>query len=326
MSQTSIRKALQEVADRRIHAQEEQEQRCQKIEKEIPEIAEINRTLFETTFRIMQGEDINLIKKQNFQAQQHCAHYLAKHNYPTDYLDVHYSCPKCNDTGYVENGLYCDCVLKLASHYAVAEMNEKAQIRLSTFEQFSLRYYQEPGATKYFSYVQSVLRFCQEYARDFSLRSPSLLFWGKAGTGKTHLSLAIVTEVLAKGYNVIYDSIGNLLSRIESDHFKNNADPEKDTLQVLLNADLLVMDDLGTEFQSSFSLATIYTIVNTRLNRNLPTIISTNLDLSEDELTTSYKNRIASRLMSCYKTVQFVGVDVRQKQEEMNPSNLSYYE
>ncbi|MDE6087992.1 MAG: ATP-binding protein, partial [Oscillospiraceae bacterium] len=162
----------------------------------------------------------------------------------------------------------------------------------------------------------------QDYAANFSRDSQSLLFWGKAGTGKTHLSLSIVTEVLKKGNDIIYDSIGNLLSKVESEHFQNNNAPETDTLQLLLNTDLLVLDDLGTEFQSSFSLSTLYTIINTRINKHLPTIISTNLDA--DEITAIYQTRITSRLFTLYKTIQFVGVDVRKKKEEKNQSNMHF--
>ncbi|MDE5885568.1 MAG: ATP-binding protein [Oscillospiraceae bacterium] len=322
MSQTAFQRALQEVSARRIRAQMEQEERCQEIEKKIPGIAEINRQLSQSLLRIMRGEDIDVIQKQNLEAQRLCAQKLETYKYPGNYLDIHYTCPACCDTGYVNDGQYCQCVKKLASIYAVADMHETAQIQLCRFEDFSLAYYQEPETCKYYAYMSNVLKFCQDYAANFSQDSQSMLFWGKAGTGKTHLSLSIVTEVLKKGYDVIYDSTGNLLSKVESEHFRSHDTPETDTLQLLLDTDLLVLDDLGTEFQSSFSLSTIYTIINTRINKHLPTIISTNLEA--DEITAIYQTRITSRLFTVYKTIQFVNVDIRKKKAEKNQFSMHF--
>ncbi|MDE6729522.1 MAG: ATP-binding protein [Oscillospiraceae bacterium] len=322
MSQTAFQRALQEVSDRRIRAQKMQEDRCQEIEEKIPEIAEINRTLSQTIFRIMNGEDFETIKKQNLQAQQICRDKLKEHHYPGDYLDLHYTCPACCDTGYVNNGEYCECVKKLASDYAADDMHKISQIQLCSFADFSLSYYQEPETSKYYAYVSQILKFCQDYAANFSLDSQSLLFWGEPGTGKTHLSLAIVTEVLKKGNTIIYDSIGNLLSKVEKEHFQKQETLETDTLQLLLDTDLLVMDDLGTEFQSSFSLSALYTIINTRINRHLPTIISTNLE--PEEMTEMYQSRITSRLFKVYQTIKLVNVDVRKKKSEKNNLTMHF--
>ncbi|MDE7120577.1 MAG: hypothetical protein K2O42_00235 [Oscillospiraceae bacterium] len=133
MSQTAFQRALQEVSSRRVRAQKLQEDRCQKIEKEIPEIAEINRTLSQTIFRIMNGEDFESIKKHNLEAQQLCKNKLKEHHYPGDYLDLHYTCPACCDTGYVDGGQYCQCVKKLASDYAADDMHKISQIQLCSF-------------------------------------------------------------------------------------------------------------------------------------------------------------------------------------------------
>ena len=132
--------------------------------------------------------------------------------------------------------------------------------------------------------------------------------FGKTGLGKTHLSLSIANEVLKKGYNVLYDSAMNYLNQIEKEHFGRDISG-KDTLSVLLTADLLILDDFGTEFEKSFYVSVIYNIINTRLNRGLPTIISTNL--YHEEILEKYGERIFSRLFTVYKSMEFVGTDIR---------------
>ena len=311
MNQIAFEKALHEITNRRFKAKLENEKRCQEIDEKIPEIAQINQYLAQTVMRIMRGEDIKLIQHQNIQAQQNCQELLKKNGYKIDYLDLHYTCEKCNDTGYVKNGQYCTCLEKLVSKFAIEEMNQNAQITLCSFEQFSLDYYENH---KCYTDMAIILKKCQKYAMNFNANSPSLLFQGNVGTGKTHLSLSIVTEVLKQGYAVIYDSIGNLLSKIENEHFKNST-PEQDTLDLLLHADLLVLDDLGTEFHSSFTSSVIYTIVNTRINKALPTIISTNLD--GDEIYDFYEKRLISRLFSIYEVIPFNGIDIRQKKKQL---------
>lgn len=312
MNQIAFQKAIQEISSRRIHAQAENERRCQEINQKIPQISEINRQLSQTVIRILNGENIEAVKRQNLDAQRYCAQLLANHGYPRDYLDLHYTCEKCQDTGYTNNGQYCTCLEKLISSFAIADMNQNAQIKLCSFEHFSLDYYK---GHECYSSMAKILAGCKKYATNFNLNSPSMLFYGDVGIGKTHLSLSIVTEVLKQGYAVIYDSVGNLLSKIENEHFKNS-NPEKNTLTFLLNVDLLVLDDLGTEFNSSFALSTIYTIINTRITKGLPTIISTNLGIQE--ITDSYEERITSRLLAIYEPMEFRGVDVRMIKKQMS--------
>ena len=139
--------------------------------------------------------------------------------------------------------------------------------------------------------------------------------YGKTGLGKTHLSLAIANEVLKKGFSVLYDSVINFLRQVEKEHFGRET-RNSDTLELLLSCDLLILDDLGTEFHSQFYQSTIYNIINTRMNRKKPTIISTNLNY--DEISHLYDERITSRIFTTYTIHHFVGMDVRvfKKQQE----------
>ena len=82
----------------------------------------------------------------------------------------------------------------------------------------------------------------------------------------------------------------------------------------MMECDLLILDDLGAEFSTSFSYATLYQWINTRLNKRLPTIISTNL--TPKELLDLYGERVFSRLIGNYVPLFFAGQDVRQKKEQ----------
>jgi DNA replication protein DnaC len=226
-----------------------------------------------------------------------------------DYLEPHYSCKLCGDTGYVD-GRMCDCMKKLLRTEAYHRLNTLTPLSLSTFESFSLNYYPdtagENGSKSPRSVMASVLNNCKNYAAGFSLSSPNLIMQGGTGLGKTHLSLAIANTAIQKGFGVVYCSVNNIITKLEREHFGRD---DGDTDRMLLECDLLILDDLGTEFKSSFSSAEIYNIVNTRLMSQKPTIISTNLSIQE--LQDRYTERFASRIMGNYVRVTFCGRDNR---------------
>ncbi len=319
MNEQIFQQALLNVQARRLNAKNENERRFREISQKIPEIREIQSQMALTATRIFEliqkGEAIESrlesMRQENLEAQAMIAQLLKANGYPADYLELHYHCPKCDDTGY-SNGKYCECLEREIAAAAIRKMNESAQLKLATFDQFSLEYYRGRATDQgedCFKTMQSILMTCQDYALHFTKDSPSLLFYGSTGLGKTHLSLAIAHEVMTKGYEVIYDSIINLLEQVEREHFGRGKDTNTDTLELLLSVDLLILDDLGTEFTSSFYVSAIYNIINTRLNRGLPTIISTNLEYQD--ILKRYDERLISRLFAVYETLHFVGDDIR---------------
>ncbi len=318
MKEQHLKEAFSILSARRNDARTKQEAHLQEVKQTIPEIVEINRQLFHTSQELMQiirsGKDVQERTKrlalQNQQGQKMIRQLLTMHGYPENYLDIVYQCPHCNDTGYT-NGTYCNCLLSLAGKLATKELNQTAQVQLCRFETFSLEYYRgqktEKGSDCYQA-MEKIFRYCKDYASHFNKNSPSILMFGKTGRGKTHLSLAIASVVLEHGYSVLYDSVINFLRRIEQEHFgKEKSDI--DTMELLLTCDLLILDDLGTEFDSPFYQSTIYNLINTRMNRSLPTIISTNLDYNG--ISHRYEERITSRIFATYFNLYFVGQDVR---------------
>ena len=239
---------------------------------------------------------------------------LAANGLPRDFLAPKPHCPKCGDTGY-QNGERCECLEALIKQESLRRINRVSHMTLSSFDDFRLNYYPSaPDATGVSPRrrMEKVLSFCRAYASGFSPDSPSILMVGPTGLGKSHLSLAIAREVIDKGYGVIYGAAQDLLSAVEKERF---GDGEKGTLEQLLRCDLLIIDDLGSEFSTSFTVSAVYTIVNTRMGRGGPTIINTNLTFPEIE--SRYTQKVVSRLFGHYEQLRFFGDDIRvQKQVE----------
>lgn len=211
-------------------------------------------------------------------------------------------CKKCNDSGYFE-GKVCECIKEIAKQIEISELSLKMPIKESTFQKFDISYYPDEDKKK----MQKILDYCISYSENFSQNSKNLLFIGNPGLGKTHLSLAIVNEAVKKGHRVIYGSAGNIFGEIEKEHFSYTGLTEKQ--DAVLDADLLVIDDLGTEFSSSFVNNLFYNIVNSRILTKKPTIINTNL--SFEDLEKKYTARITSRFIGEYDIKIFFGQDIR---------------
>lgn len=313
-------KAEEELRRRRAAAENERKARHDEVCLKFPEILEYEREMARTGAEAVKAigmgknaaEFIDRISKANLRSQELRKKILTDNGYAPDYLDINYTCKKCEDTGY--NGqLRCECYHELVKKYAFDELNLSSPMKLSSFESFRLDYYPEridpnTGVVPR-EHMSHIFDFCRSYANGFSASSRSLLLTGRTGLGKTHLSLAIAGEVTQKGYSVIYDSTQNILNKIEREHF-NRAASSEDTLSAVCNCDLLILDDLGSEFQTSFTLSSIYTIINNRMLLTLPTIISTNL--SSQALEEKYGERVASRIAGNYICLGFCGNDIRQ--------------
>ncbi|MDD6022556.1 MAG: ATP-binding protein [Oscillospiraceae bacterium] len=312
--------AKRQLALRKQKAESGQKARHDEICLKFPEILRLEREMAKTGAEAVRaigmGADaqkyIDEISAQNLRAQRLREKILTENGYDKDYLKVQYTCEKCRDTGLC--GAYvCDCYNKLVKQIAFEELSRSSPMKLSTFESFKVKYYPDEldpttGVVPR-EHMTNILHFCRLYAAKFSTDSQSLLMYGKTGLGKTHLSLAIAGEAVNKGFAVIYDSTPNIMNRLESEHFGRSS-PGGDTLGMLSSCDLLILDDLGAEFQTSFTVSCLYNIVNNRLLSSLPTIISTNLD--PRELEEKYTQRIASRFVGTYINLGFCGNDIRQ--------------
>lgn len=311
MSNAIFDEAMRIIGDSRKKAERISEERKAEVEEKIIGLKELNNKLSSTVCEltkviISKSDDaesqIEKIKRTNIETQNMRNELLTSNGYPADYLMPQYSCKKCSDTGFVD-GKRCDCLEKLVEKLKIDKLNENSSISMYSFADFNTSYYEGKAAET----MTKILGFCQRYAANFSKQSESLFMCGETGLGKTHLSLSIAKEVIARGYNVAYDSIINYLNEIEREHFGKS---DNDTLSAITSVDLLILDDLGAEFNSPFYNSTVYNIINTRINKRLPTIISSNL--TSDAVAERYDDRIASRIFGEYTYLRFVGDDVRQ--------------
>lgn len=323
MENKILEKALLILNRRRTKAISENEMRIQEINTKIPQIKEINNMLFNTSKELIKimssGESeavknkmIEQTKRNNLDAQVLAENLLQKNGYPADYLNIHFNCQKCHDTGYNGN-VFCECFQKLCGTLRAREINNNSKLNLSTFETFSLGYYK---GNDYIT-MKKIFNYAIEYIENFSSDSKSLLFLGETGLGKTHLSLAIANVVIQKGYSVLYDSSINILRNIEKEHFNHEYTTE--IADLVMDTDLLIIDDLGTEYETKFYSSTVYNIINTRLNKNKPTIISTNMNF--EAIKRRYDERVVSRLTSMYTCLEFKGEDVRLQIKHRNVPN-----
>lgn len=326
-------KARAEIKNRRNNAEYTASQRKNELSFKYPEFQFIESELAKTGHETVRAfslpkeqaeSELNRIREKNSQLRTERKNLLRALNLPEDYLDVRYSCEKCQDTGVIEDydnerrvsygTKVCSCHMDLLKKYASEKMASMTPLELSSFEDFRIDYYpniNKNGENPY-EEMASVLSNCKRYAENFDRDSSSLYFYGRTGLGKTHLSLAIANEVMKKGYNVVYGSVLNFLSKLEKEKF-GRAD-SFETEDILIGADLLILDDLGAEFSTPVAISSLYNIINSRIARGVPTIISSNLSL--EEIKSRYPESVASRIIGTYKPVEFIGKDIRQIMSE----------
>lgn len=266
------------------------------------------------------GKDRTAAAAALAKAKQELTALLASSGRSADALEPHFTCKKCQDTGTFE-GHTCICVHKLMQKLRREEIESLSSLSISSFDTMELRYYPNTMDDKLGepvrSYMGSLLAELRAYAEEFDRSSESLMLFGNAGLGKTHAALAIAGIVLEKDFDVIYVSSPDFFSKLEALHFGADPGGEEETLlQTAAGADLLILDDLGTEFNSSFFLSTLYSLLNNRLGAHLPTIVTTNIT-DGALLEKLYTEKISSRL-SAFVPCLFAGQDIRsQKAQEV---------
>ena len=316
--------AKERLEERRQQALRTADFNREQLFREIPRLSEINSELLSVGAAIAkavvtntpgENEELRKLSEKSLQLQEEQEHILFQHHIGKEVFEPHWFCEKCGDTGYIEQDNHtqvCDCLQKLMADVAGEQLSANLPLNECTFDNFSLDYYSnEPDILGKVPYnrMSNIYHYCVDYADTFREHSKSLLMKGGTGLGKTHLSLAIANEVIKKGASVIYTSAPQILSKLEREHFSYRYDDQEDTFNSLLKCDLLILDDLGTEFVSDFTRSCVYNLFNSRILADKPMIISTNLLL--DELITTYSQRFVSRLIGACDRLDFIGEDIR---------------
>lgn len=293
----------------------------EKIRETLPEIDEIQRQLSNIGIEISKlyfyKDDIqakvNSLREESEALIKKRGEILVKNGYRETAMSPEFACPVCEDRGFI-GGRLCNCHRQVLKDLMRKEVSAYAPLDKCTFESFSLDCYSnKPLENTVIPRVRAekILNATMKYAQNFSKDSKSLVFLGGTGLGKTHLSLAIANVVINRGYSVCYGTSQNICEELKNESFGRDGDFYYTKAEVL-ECDLLILDDLGTEIDNKYSVAEIYNIINSRILSGRPTVISTNLDW--DELEYKYDQRVTSRLTGEYTIMEFFGTDNRNRQ------------
>ncbi|GAA0178169.1 ATP-binding protein [Clostridium sediminicola] len=293
----------------------EQKKRKEEIQKLIPIIPTIQRQIgklcvkltLNTINNIENREDsLNTIKNEITNLKIKKSELLVENGYPIDYLDEIYSCNKCKDTGFIGTRK-CICFNKklVKLYYKDSELSsvlKRENFNTFTYDYFSNRRVENKPKTPRKN-MEEIFPRALNYAESFNEKSENLLFYGEPGTGKTFLTHCIAKELLDRGFFVLYRTAENLFRDLRDIRLNNNSNLEN----LLLNCDLLIIDDLGTEQISRFTKTELFNLLNTKLLSNKKMLVSTNYSL--DELMSTYTDRITSRLLGNFHIFNFYNDD-----------------
>ena len=333
MSDTVLKEILSQYSKKKINAEFEAEQRKQELYKNYPKLQQIDDKLtslaISTTKALIDNNDKNLLDELNkniAKLKQEKENFLKKINISEDYFKPKYDCSFCKDTGYITNDDYTTSMCSCLKQKLYNELYNKANItNLDTqnFNNFTdLLYSNEPNEEKYHSKISPreniniIKDICFKFIENFDdKKQKNLLFTGNTGLGKTFLSSCIANELLKTGSNVLYHTAPVMLDTIIDYRFGKTK--SSNIIDSILNVDLLIIDDLGTECMNNMKFTELFNVINTRLlnqNKITKTIISTNLSLKN--LYANYDERIISRLVGNYDICYFFGDDIRFKKRD----------
>lgn len=289
----------------------------QKMIRAVPRLREIEQQMAQSSGKVVSAilkggnveKEVERIKAENLSLQVEMAMLLKENGVDAKDFQPRYFCEKCEDTG-IRGNKRCTCFQTLLRELSCQSLSELSGMRPMSFDDLSLTYYSEEPQNKTGisprAQMRYVIQYCKDYAANFDGTDGSLLLRGPTGVGKTHLSLAIAGDVMARGYSVVYGPVQKLLHRLEREHFGRADGSSED---IMTGCDLLILDDVGTEFSSSFYTSALYNIINERMLEGKPTIISTNLN--QKELSERYGEQIASRITGTFLPLVCQGKDIR---------------
>lgn len=305
----TVTEALQEKDQQRTNAEAKADARTRELYRLLPELEELDRALAAcgpALVKAAMGNDpdaLKQIEKENLALQEKRKTLLVQNGYRPNEDEPVYDCAACKDSGYVGLKL-CDCVRRRMAVNAYTSAGLGKGLMEKTFENFSLRFYTGEDL----KHMETVFSICRRYAEQFDENARPLLFMGKTGLGKTHLSAAIAGAVAKKGYRVLYETSQKLFDRYESARFGRD---DTGMIERYETCDLLLIDDLGAECGSQYTAATFFNLLNTRLINGKPILINTNL--TRPQLEKAYGERVLSRLLGDFRVLRFAGTDVRMQ-------------
>lgn len=319
-----LKDILMEYEKKRDNAIYEQRLRTEKVYRKVPRIRVIDKEIWKTGLLVSKSviedpnnyqENLQKVKKEMERLKMEKAYLLTENNIPLSYLDINYECSECEDTGYLSSGDKCNCLIQTLINRAYKMSNIENILKKENFDTFNINIFPddpfEGESMTPKENMESISNICVDYVNNFNENNEeNLLFYGSTGLGKTFMCNCIAKALLDMNKIVIYQTAFKILEIIERRRFGRDADRFDDSqYNLLFDADLLIIDDLGTEMSNTFTNAEIFNIVNTRLINCTKTIISTNL--TPKEISDTYTDRVFSRVLEKFIPLRFFGPDLR---------------
>jgi DNA replication protein DnaC len=294
--------------------------RREEIETNLPEIFDLERKIAKLSINLavnslkdIEDRDafLNNLREEITNMRVKKSELLVSSGYPLDYVSLHYRCNKCKDTGYMGSEK-CSCYKQKLVQLYYKNSHQSSILDKNNFEHFNINYYSaqrtssEPKSPRK-NIEDKIIPFVMDYLKNFKTTDANMLFYGSSGTGKTFLSNCIAKDLLDKGFLVVYRTADDLIHDLKRIKFENDSNLE----DMLLNCDLLVLDDLGTEQITDFSSTELFNFLNKKLLMNKKMLISSNYAL--EKLSRTYSERITSRLFGNFNLFKFYGDDIRIK-------------
>lgn len=323
LSNTQHRDIMFRYDQTRMQNQRTLDQRYEILFQEIPEMKQIQNNIMDLSLNRARQELLHpeLSQQDQMSYQQKRQELLARktallaeHGYPTDYLNAIYDCPDCQDTGYIDNQP-CHCLRHAITLELYKSSNLINILEEENFDTFEESYYNDSEIHDNLSLtprenIRRVREVCQDFIRHFDDAYDNLIFYGPTGVGKTFLTHCIAKQLLDTSHTVLYLTSLQLFDILEKNKFnKEDVSTSNEQISYMLQSDLLIIDDLGTELVNSFTASQLFYFIEERHIRQRSTIISTNL--SFQELRDRYSERIFSRFTGYYNFLMIVGEDIR---------------
>ena len=317
-----IRALLEEYARQRAEDERELEARVARVCAADPQIARLRRESADLALGAIRSilaqqtpEERQAVaddmKRRGREIHDEIQRRLKAAGLPEDALAPRWRCDRCRDTGYVGEApaRFCECFearLRLRQH----EDGTMAGVDRENFGAFDENLIPEADGQR--AQLLLARKLCEQYADSFpDTRYRNILLSGAGGLGKTFLLNCVFERVVARGYSAVRITSFRMFEAMRRQHVGN--DPDYDGFSALIEAPLLLIDDLGAEpMMRNITVEYLFTLLNERMAARRHTFIASNL--SPSQLQERYGERVTSRLLdraSC-AAVQLKGKDLRQ--------------
>lgn len=283
----------------------ERDARVDEVYARVPEIRELDESRGTIALSLVRenkeadtAEAFRRIKKKKEEL-------LKKAGFEPDYMEMRYHCPDCRDTGYSE-GRKCHCLIEKENRLLYAQSGIREILKHENFGTLDESVYSEPA------HMAKVVMYAKRYVSDFGKGTTknNIVFTGSTGVGKTFLCNCIAKELMDKNLSVIYLSAIELFDVMAKIRVQHSEDLMLNGMyERIFDCDVLVIDDLGSELTNSLSNSNFFFLINSRMQSEKATIISTNLSI--DAMRDVYTERVTSRVISAYDIIPVIGKDIR---------------